>query len=196
MFHFCHICDSRKSRNWCPISFRSLFWLDLGLLTFLENSNDGRENYWKSGVQIPALEDNSFFLIPSFHFQNLHTIVDIFYFNHFLISCLINKISNKTCWKSLFLLYWYLICKTRCSKIAKNKDMQFFMENLKMKRKKGQTNFDLSERGFEPQIFSNFPAPWFDFSCEVRSPRSNQNKLLKEIGLYLKPHPPDWWPRF
>ena len=27
--------------------------------------------------------------------------------------------------------------------------------------------------------------PWFEFSCEVRSPRSNQNKLLKEIGLYL-----------
>ena len=36
--------------------------------------------------------------------------------------------------------------------------MQFFMENLKMKRKKGQKNFDLPERGFEPQIFSNFPA--------------------------------------
>ena len=27
------------------------------------------------------------------------------------------------------------------------------MENLNMKRKKGQTFFDLSERGFEPRIF-------------------------------------------
>ena len=27
--------------------------------------------------------------------------------------------------------------------------MQFFMENLKMKRKKGQKNSDLPERGFE-----------------------------------------------
>ena len=30
----------------------------------------------------------------------------------------------------------YLICKTTYSKMAKNKGMQFFMENLKMKRKK------------------------------------------------------------
>jgi hypothetical protein len=30
----------------------------------------------------------------------------------------------------------YLICKTRCSKMVKNKDMQFFMENLKMNRKR------------------------------------------------------------
>ena len=54
--------------------------------------------------------------------------------------------------------------------MVKNKDMQFFMENLKMKRKKGQKYFDLPKQGFE-------------FSCEVRSPRSNQIKLLKEIGL-------------
>ena len=36
--------------------------------------------------------------------------------------------------------------------------MQFFMENLKMKRKKNKKFFDLPERGMEPQIFSNFPA--------------------------------------
>ena len=42
--------------------------------------------------------------------------------------------------------------------MVENKDMLFFMENLKMKRKKGQEIFDLPERGFEPQIFSNFPA--------------------------------------
>ena len=33
------------------------------------------------------------------------------------------------------------------------KDTQFFMENLKMKRKKGQKCFDLPKWGFEPQIF-------------------------------------------
>ena len=33
--------------------------------------------------------------------------------------------------------------------------MQIFMQNLKMNRK-GQNLFDLPERVFEPQIFSNF----------------------------------------
>ena len=58
------------------------------ILTFHENLNHGRENYCKSGVQIPPAEGQ---------------------------------------------------------KIVKNKDMQFFMENMKMKRKK------------ESQIFSFFP---------------------------------------
>jgi hypothetical protein len=51
---------------------------------------------------------------------------------------------------------------------------------------KGQIFFYFPERGFEPQIFSNFPVPWFEFSWKVRVTRSNQNKLLKEIGLYYK----------
>ena len=42
------------------------------------------------------------------------------------------------------------------SKMAKNKDMHFFMENLKMKRKRTK-KFDLPERRFYPK-FSNFPA--------------------------------------
>jgi hypothetical protein len=42
--------------------------------------------------------------------------------------------------------------------MVKNKDMQFFMANLKMKRKKNKKIFDLPEQGFEPQIFSNFSA--------------------------------------
>jgi hypothetical protein len=36
--------------------------------------------------------------------------------------------------------------------MVKNKDMQFFMENLKMKRKGTKYFFGLPERGFEPQI--------------------------------------------
>ena len=47
--------------------------------------------------------------------------------------------------------------------MVENKDIQFFMENLKMKRKKGQIFFDLLEQGFEPQIFSNFPAHDLNF---------------------------------
>ena len=46
--------------------------------------------------------------------------------------------------------------------MVKNKDTQFFMENLKMKRKKGQIFFDLPER-FKPQIFSNFPTHDLNF---------------------------------
>ena len=47
--------------------------------------------------------------------------------------------------------------------MVKNKDMQFFMENLKMNRKKTKKCFDLPEQGFEPQIFSNFPAHDLNF---------------------------------
>jgi len=41
--------------------------------------------------------------------------------------------------------------------------MQFFMEDLKMKRKKNKNIFDLPERGFEPHIFNNFPAHDLNF---------------------------------
>ena len=41
--------------------------------------------------------------------------------------------------------------------------MQFFMENLKMKRKKDKRKIDLSEQGFEPQIFSSFLAHDLNF---------------------------------
>ena len=41
--------------------------------------------------------------------------------------------------------------------MVKDKDMQFFMINMKMK-KKGTTKIDLPQRGFEPQIFEQVPA--------------------------------------
>ena len=47
--------------------------------------------------------------------------------------------------------------------MVKNKDMQFFMENLKMKRKKDKKFFDLPEWGFEPQISSNIPVHELNF---------------------------------
>ena len=44
--------------------------------------------------------------------------------------------------------------------MVKNKDTQFFMGNLKRKKDK---KVDLPERGFEPQIFSHFPAHNLNF---------------------------------
>ena len=47
--------------------------------------------------------------------------------------------------------------------MVKINDTQFCVKHLKMKRKKGQKTFDLPVRGFEPQIFSNFPAHDLNF---------------------------------
>ena len=60
-------------------------------------------------------------------------------------------VSNPCSGRSKF--FWY-------SKMVKNKDMQFFMENFKWKEKTDKKFFDLPERGFEPRIFSNFHGKW------------------------------------
>ena len=57
-------------------------------------------------------------------------------------------------------------------------------EEFENKKRKEHIFFDLPERGFEPQIFGNFAAHDLNFDVKWGSPRSNQNKLLKEIGLY------------
>ena len=82
------------------IFFRSLFWFNLISLTFHKNSNHERENYWKSGAQIPAPEGQKMFALFSFHFQILHTKIHIFLFNRFLISCFL--------WskRSIFQTFW------------------------------------------------------------------------------------------
>ena len=49
-----------------------------------------------------------------------------------------------------------------------------------MKRKKDKFFLTFQSGDLNPR----FSHSWFEFSCEVRSPRSNRNKLLKEIGLY------------
>ena len=122
---------------------------DLISLTFHENSNHGRENYWKSGVQMPAPEGQIFFVHFSCHIFKFFTqncvslILAPFWYLIYLIRNQIKHVEN-------LCLYWYMICKRRYSKMVTNKDIQFFMENLKMKRKKGQKCFDLLERGFVP----------------------------------------------
>ena len=50
--------------------------------------------------------------------------------------------------------------------MVQNKDMQFFYGEFKNEQKKGQNFFDLSERGFEPRIFSHFPAQDLNFHGE------------------------------
>ena len=57
--------------------------------------------------------------------------------------------------------------------MVKNKYMQFCMENLKEKRKRTKNYHP--EQGFEPQIFSNFPA--LDLNFKVI--RTNLLSLLK-----------------
>ena len=47
--------------------------------------------------------------------------------------------------------------------MVKNKDMQFFYLEFENEKKKGQKISDLPERGFEPHIFSNFPANDLNF---------------------------------
>ena len=56
-------------------------------------------------------------------------------------------------------------------------------EEFENEKKKRTKNFDLPERGFEPQIFSNFPAH-DEFSWEVRKMRSNVGTEVKISRLY------------
>ncbi len=46
--------------------------------------------------------------------------------------------------------------------MVKDKSMQFFMINMKMKRKRDKKN-DLPRRGFEPRIFEQIPAQNLNF---------------------------------
>ena len=49
---------------------------------------------------------------------------------------------------------------------VKIKAIYFCVKNLKMKRNKNKKFFVLLERGFEPQIFSNFPAYDLNFHAK------------------------------
>ena len=47
--------------------------------------------------------------------------------------------------------------------MVKKQRYAVFYGEFENEKKKGQKNFDLPERGFEPQIFSNFPAHDLNF---------------------------------
>ena len=51
-----------------------------------------------------------------------------------------------------------MFVKQDIQKWLKTKICSFFYAEFEKKKKKGPKFFDLSEQGFEPQIFSNFPA--------------------------------------
>jgi hypothetical protein len=60
---------------------------------------------------------------------------------------------------------FYLISNqlNKISKSGYNKRYPLLCEEFENEKKKGQHFFDLPERGFEPQIFSNFPAHDLNF---------------------------------
>ena len=66
------------------------------------------ENYWKSGVRIPAPEGQTILCLFSVHFQILHKKLHIFASNHFWISCF-----TKTKNFNMFYLISILIVKTK-----------------------------------------------------------------------------------
>ena len=145
---------------------------DLISLTSHENSNHGRENYWKSGFQIPAPEEQdflSFFLfIFKFFIKNFISLFLTIY------EYLVLQIRYQ--WKQTFSTWfiWFLNNKTRYQKWLKSKIPSFVWRIWNWKEKKGQKIFDLLERGLKPQIFSNFPA--HDLNLHVKWGRQDQIK--------------------
>ena len=83
----------------------------------------------------------------------------------------------------MFVFYWYLICKTRYSKMVKNKDMQLFMEHLKMNRKRKKIFWyrDLNPRF--PIIFP--PMTWIFIEGEGDEIKSKQ---ASKIDMTLSPN--------
>ena len=68
--------------------------------------------------------------------------------------------------------------------MVESKDMQvFFMENLKMKKE--QNFFDLLEREFESQIFTNFPAHDLNFFMESEEPEIKSKQASKRDRTLL-----------
>ena len=67
---------------------------------------------------------------------------------------------------------FYLI-SNELNKISKR--YPFLCEEFESEKKKWQKNFDLPERGFEPQIFSNFPPKiWIFIESEEAEIKSRQ----------------------
>ena len=64
-------------------------------------------------------------------------------------------------------------------------------EVFENENKTEQTNFDLPERGFEPQIFSNFPVHDLNFhgdeEPEIKSKQaSKKNYIKREKSVFVK----------
>ena len=70
--------------------------------------------------------------------------------------------------------------------MVKIKDIHFCVKNLKMKRKKNKFFFDLPEQGFEPQIFTNFPAHDLNFHGKIKSKQAS--KRDRTLCRFYRPH--------
>ena len=93
----------------------------------------------------------------------------------------------------MFKIFFLLICKTRYSKMVKNKDMQFFMENLKMKRKKEQKKLIFWSGNLNPRFSVIFlPMIWIFLESEELEIKSKQaskrDGTLIEIKLMFLFH--------
>ena len=87
---------------------RALLWSEFNIFV----QNHVRENYWNSGVQIPAPKGHFSYFFCSFLKSRLHKKQHIFLFNPFWISCFTNIFTH------IFNMF-YLISKQQ-SKISKN----------------------------------------------------------------------------
>ena len=113
------LISAQTSEKGIKCKVLSLLEACFGLITFTfhENSNHGWENYWKSGVRIPALGGQSLF------------------FNHFWISCFTNQISIKTNIFNMFLFHFQLI-KQDIKKWLNSKIHSFMWRIWKEKEKR------------------------------------------------------------
>ena len=73
-------------------------------------------------------------------------------------------------------------------KLVKRKDVQFFMKNLILNRKRTKKIFDFPERGFEPQIFINFPAHDLNFhereGDEIKSKQASKRDRTLPLRVF------------
>ena len=85
-------------------------------------------------------------------------------------------------WKTAYLCFiWFLDIK----KWLNSKIPSFVWRIWKEKEKRTKI-FWPSGAGIWTPDFQSFSRPWFEFSWKVRRMRSNQNKLLKKLGLYIR----------
>ena len=68
--------------------------------------------------------------------------------------------------------------------MVKHKDVQFFMENLKMNRKRTKTFLTYQSGDSNPQIFSNFPAHDLNFH-ESEEPEIKSKQASKRDWTLL-----------
>ena len=109
-----------------------------------------------------------FFVLFSFHFQILHKHCISLFLNIFEFLVLKIRYQQKQIFSTCFI--WFQSIKEDIKKRLKSKIPSFVWRIWKWKEKRTK-QFDLPERGFELQIFSNFPTLDLNFHGKW-SPRS------------------------